>query len=41
MTMSYLRYELQRLADEPHLLPEAPRASATNSAATCSSVRWR
>ncbi|KVE37864.1 CHASE2 domain-containing protein [Burkholderia sp. TSV86] len=25
MTMSYLRYELQRLADEPHLLPEAPR----------------
>ncbi|RQS65219.1 CHASE2 domain-containing protein [Burkholderia sp. Bp8963] len=25
MTMSYLRRELQRLADEPHLLPEAPR----------------
>ncbi|WDD94447.1 CHASE2 domain-containing protein [Burkholderia sp. FERM BP-3421] len=25
MTMSYLRHELQRLADEPHLLPEAPR----------------
>ncbi|WP_323120882.1 CHASE2 domain-containing protein [Burkholderia alba] len=24
MTMSYLRRELQRLADEPHLLPEAP-----------------
>jgi len=24
MTMSYLRQELQRLADEPHLLPEAP-----------------
>ncbi len=26
MTMSYLRRELQRLADEPHLLPEAPQA---------------
>jgi CHASE2 domain-containing sensor protein/nitrogen-specific signal transduction histidine kinase len=26
MTMSYLRRELQRLADEPHLLPEAPHA---------------
>lgn len=26
MTMSYLRKELQRLADEPYLLPEAPRA---------------
>ncbi|MBL3964668.1 MULTISPECIES: CHASE2 domain-containing protein [Burkholderia] len=25
MTMSYLRRELQKLADEPHLLPEAPR----------------
>jgi len=25
MTMSYLRQELQRLADEPHLLPETPR----------------
>jgi len=25
MTMSYLRKELQRLADEPYLLPEAPR----------------
>ncbi|MDR6380835.1 CHASE2 domain-containing protein [Paraburkholderia caribensis] len=27
MTMSYLRKELQRLADEPHLLPEAPQRS--------------
>ena len=26
MTMAYLRGELQRLADEPHLLPEAPRS---------------
>ena len=25
MTMSYLRKELQRLADEPHLLPETPQ----------------
>ncbi|MFT4070148.1 CHASE2 domain-containing protein [Paraburkholderia sp.] len=25
MTMAYLRGELQRLADEPHLLPQAPR----------------
>jgi CHASE2 domain-containing sensor protein/signal transduction histidine kinase len=25
MTMAYLRGELQRLADEPHLLPETPR----------------
>jgi CHASE2 domain-containing sensor protein/signal transduction histidine kinase len=25
MTMAYLRKELQRLADEPHLLPETPR----------------
>jgi CHASE2 domain-containing sensor protein/signal transduction histidine kinase len=25
MTMAYLRGELQRLADEPHLLPEAPQ----------------
>ncbi|MGA7776480.1 MAG: CHASE2 domain-containing protein [Paraburkholderia sp.] len=25
MTMAYLRKELQRLADEPHLLPEAPQ----------------
>jgi CHASE2 domain-containing sensor protein/nitrogen-specific signal transduction histidine kinase len=25
MTMAYLRGELQRLADEPHLLPEAPK----------------
>ncbi|PCE26646.1 CHASE2 domain-containing protein [Burkholderia ubonensis] len=28
MTMSYLRRELQRLADEPHLLPEAPRTQS-------------
>jgi signal transduction histidine kinase len=27
MTMSYLRKELQRLADEPYLLPEAPQRS--------------
>lgn len=27
MTMSYLRKELQRLADEPYLLPEAPQCS--------------
>ncbi|SEJ78968.1 CHASE2 domain-containing protein [Paraburkholderia diazotrophica] len=27
MTMSYLRKELQRLADEPYLLPEAPHRS--------------
>lgn len=26
MTMDYLRGELQRLADEPHLLPETPQA---------------
>jgi CHASE2 domain-containing sensor protein/nitrogen-specific signal transduction histidine kinase len=25
MTMAYLRHELQRLADEPHLLPQAPQ----------------
>ena len=25
MTMAYLREELQRLADEPHLLPETPQ----------------
>ncbi|KVC78830.1 CHASE2 domain-containing protein [Burkholderia ubonensis] len=28
MTMAYLRRELQRLADEPHLLPEAPRTQS-------------
>jgi signal transduction histidine kinase len=26
MTMAYLRKELQRLADEPHLLPQAPQS---------------
>ncbi|AJY65821.1 CHASE2 domain-containing protein [Burkholderia glumae] len=31
MTMAYLRDELERLAAEPHLLPESPRASGARA----------
>ncbi|MBI0328924.1 CHASE2 domain-containing protein [Burkholderia plantarii] len=31
MTLAYLRDELERLAAEPHLLPEAPRASGARA----------
>ncbi|ALK30319.1 CHASE2 domain-containing protein [Burkholderia plantarii] len=31
MTLAYLRAELERLAAEPHLLPEAPRASGARA----------